>query len=160
MVIDLLKLKLNQVKEIIIDDKITLDKDLYSNLDIKDIKDVYLKGNIVYHGDESFELNLNIKTKLILPCSVTLEDVIYDIDVNINEDLGSKDEEYIKIINNSIDLIPIIWQNILLEIPLKVTKDDIDRSNYKGDGWRLVTDEKELKEKDTRLEKLKDFIKE
>lgn len=158
MKIDLLKLKLNQVKEIIIDNKIKLDKQIYSNTDIRNIDDIYLKGNIVYHGDESFELKLNIKTILVLPCSITLDNINYPIDININEDLG--EEENTKIINNSIDLIPIIWQNIMLEVPLKVVSENVDRSKFKGDGWRLITDEKELKEKDTRLEKLKEFLNE
>ena len=68
-------------------------------------------------------------------------------------------EENNKIINNSIDLIPIIWQNIILEVPLKVVSPDIEVKNINGDGWRFITDEEVVeKEIDPRLEKLKEFL--
>ena len=160
MNINLLKLKLNEVKEINIDDVVTIDEDFYKNTDIKKINEVKVKGRIVYHGDDVFEVILNVICDLTLPCSVTLDDVTRHININFNEDISENSEENYKIINNTIDLIPIIWQNILLEVPLKVTKENIDRSKYHGDGWRLVTDEEELNERDTRLDKLKEFINE
>ena len=68
-------------------------------------------------------------------------------------------EEYVKIIQNSIDILPIIWQNIILEVPLKVVSPDIEVKNINGDGWRFITDEEVVeKEIDPRLEKLKEFL--
>ena len=70
-----------------------------------------------------------------------------------------REKTYEKIINNSIDLIPIIWQNIILEVPLKVVSPDIEVKNINGDGWRFITDEEVVeKEIDPRLEKLKEFL--
>lgn len=158
MNINLLDLKLNKIKEINIDDIVNIDKSFYENTDIRSISDVKIKGKIIYHGEDLFELLLNIDCDLILPCSITLDDVKRHVNINISEDLSENSEENNKIINNSIDLIPIIWQNIILEVPLKVIGDNVDRSKLHGDGWRLVTDEDELQEKDTRLEKLKEFL--
>ena len=159
MKIDLLKLKLNQVKKIDIDDTVKIEEEYLGNSDIKDITDVKVNGKIVYHGEDIFELILNIKTELTMPCSVTLEDVIIPIDINITENLSyDEDAENNKIINNTIDLIPIIWQNIILEVPLKVISPNVDRSTLHGDGWKLITEEEDIKEEDPRLEKLKEFL--
>jgi uncharacterized protein len=69
-------------------------------------------------------------------------------------------EDFDKIINNSIDLVPIIWQNILLEVPIRVVSPDIKEENIYGDGWKFITKEEEVKEIDPRLSKLKDFLSE
>ena len=95
------------------------------------------------------QILLNIKCELTLICSVSLKDVKMPVDIDVNEYISQMDEnieENNKIINNTIDLIPIIWQNIILEVPLKVISDEASRENLSGDGWRLITDEKDLKE--------------
>lgn len=162
MIINLLKLKLNQVSQIDIDDIVNIDSSYYNETDIKNISDVKVKGKVIDHGEDEYEILLNVKCDLTLTCSISLEDVIEKVDIDINEYISSIDEnieENNKIINNTIDLIPIIWQNILLEVPLKVIGPNVDRSNLHGNGWKLITDEEELKEEiNPRLEKLKDFI--
>ena len=52
-------------------------------------------------------------------------------------------EENNKNFRNSIDILPIIWENILMEIPSRVVSDDIKDSdlNLKGDGWSFTTSE-------------------
>ena len=153
--------KIISVDEIKIDDEVTIDDKLLENTDIKKISKVKVKGNIYPEGN-NFSVNLNIKCILTLVCSISLKDVEYNIDINVNEIIGENDdilEENNKIINNSIDLIPIIWQNIILEVPLKVVSPDIEVKNINGDGWRFITDEEVVeKEIDPRLEKLKEFL--
>ena len=150
MIINLTKLITNLTNEILIDDIVELDKKYLENTDIKDISKISVKGNIK-PSNGIFEVNLNVKCTLTLICSISLKDVKYDINININETIGDENddidlEENNKIINNTIDLIPIIWQNILLEVPLKVIGPNVDRSKLHGDGWKLITDEEELKE--------------
>lgn len=161
MIIDLTKLIYNQVDSISIDDKVIIPKDYLTN-DIRDISEVKINGNITEEG-ESYLVDLNIKCDLTLICSVSLKDVKYPIDININEIIsenGENLEDFDKIINNSIDLVPIIWQNILLEVPIKVVSPDVKVENIYGDGWKFITNEEEDKEIDPRLEKLKDFLSE
>ena len=165
MIINLTKLITNLTNEILIDDIVELDKKYLENTDIKDISKISVKGNIKpYNG--IFEVNLNVKCTLTLICSISLKDVKYDINININETIGDENddidlEENNKIINNTIDLIPIIWQNILLEVPLKVISPDVKPENIKGDGWKFITEEKVDEEDiDPRLEKLKSFLNE
>lgn len=161
MNINLTKLITNLTDEIKIDDEVTIDDKLLENTDIKKISKVKVKGNIYPEGN-NFSVNLNIKCISTLVCSISLKDVEYNIDINVNEIIGENDdilEENNKIINNSIDLIPIIWQNIILEVPLKVVSPDIEVKNINGDGWRFITDEEVVeKEIDPRLEKLKEFL--
>lgn len=157
MNINLVKLLNNLEDEIIIDEEIEIPKE-YLNDDIKDISKVKVKGNITSDG-YVIEANLNIKCDLTLTCSVSLKDVKYPIDIDINEEISDdSEEEFDKILNNSIDLLPIIWQNILVEIPMKVVSPDLKEENIYGDGWKFITDEEENKEIDPRLSKLKEYL--
>jgi uncharacterized protein len=54
--------------------------------------------------------------------------------------------------------MPIIWQNIVVEIPMKVVSPNLDNTKLKGDGWELLTEEEKMSEIDPRLEKLKDLL--
>lgn len=158
MNINLSKLLNHQVDEIIIDEIINIPKE-YLNDDIKDISEVKVKGNIT-NNDYLIELNLNISCNLTLICSISLKDVDFPVNINVNEELSEEDsEEFNKILNNSIDLLPIIWQNILMEIPMKVVSPDVKEENVYGDGWKFITNEEEEdKEIDPRLSKLKDLL--
>ena len=69
--------------------------------------------------------------------------------------LKEMDENSKKIIN-SIDILPIIWENILMEIPSKVTSPDADTAKLSGKGWKVVTDEE--KSVNPELAKLKDLL--
>ena len=161
MVIDLTKLMYREVDSIPIDAELEIPKE-YLNNDIRDISKVKVLGEITDEG-ESFDVSLNIKCDLTLICSISLKDVKYPVDINIDEIIGENGEnleEFDKIINNSIDLLPIIWQNILLEVPIKVVSPDVKEENIYGDGWKFITKEEENKEIDPRLSKLKDFLSE
>lgn len=165
MIINLTKLITNLSNEILIDDEVTIDESYLKNTDVKDISKVKINGKIKPY-ENNFELILNIKCTLTLVCSISLKDVKYDITIDINEIIGDNNEdmeieENNKIINNSIDLIPIIWQNILLEVPLKVISPDVEVKNLQGDGWKFITEEEvSNKDIDPRLEKLKSFLNE
>jgi len=158
MNINLSKLLNHQVDEIVIDEIINIPKE-YLIDDIKDISEVKVKGNIT-NNDYLIELNLNISCNLTLICSISLKDVDFPVNINVNEELSEEDsEEFNKILNNSIDLLPIIWQNILMEIPMKVVSPDVKEENIYGDGWKFITNEEEEdKEIDPRLSKLKDLL--
>ena len=156
MNINLTKLLCNQTDEIVINEEIDIPKE-YLNDDIRDISKVSVNGNITNDG-YMLSLRLNIKCVLTLICSISLKDVKYDVDIDIEEEISEENDENMKILNNSIDLLPIIWQNILMEIPIKVVSPDIEEKNIYGDGWKFITDEEEEKEIDPRLSKLKDYL--
>ena len=58
---------------------------------------------------------------------------------------------------NTIDILPIIWENILMEIPIRVVGDKNQSLQMEGDGWKLITEEE--KKLNPELQKLKDLLK-
>ena len=144
MLLDLGKLQNRKADKLEYNDTITLDESLYENTDIRRLSPLNVNIKIRRVTDSSYSMDLNIKGTMVLPCSITLKDVDYPFDINTEVKLSNDeefDEDYIKINQNTIDIIPIIWQNIVLEIPLKVVSDDISDGVISGDGWKLIRDE-------------------
>ena len=69
--------------------------------------------------------------------NVTLEDTSYEFKTEIEEELS----EVGNIERNSIDILDYLWQNILVEVPLKVHNSKNDNITLKGDGWRFMTED-------------------
>jgi uncharacterized metal-binding protein YceD (DUF177 family) len=49
-----------------------------------------------------------------------------------------------------------LWQNIVLEVPIRYTKSDAD--NLKGDNWQVISDNNNEEEIDPRMQKLYDYF--
>ena len=146
MNISLIKLFSGVVDRIDINEEITIPEEYYT-YDIKSISPVKLDGYLYLDELDNLSINLNVKCDLTLKSSISLKDVDFPININVDE-LDFDDEN--KKITNSIDLIPIIWQNILIEIPIRVT----DSSNDEDISDKYIKKE----EIDERLSKLKDFL--
>lgn len=144
MLLDLTKLQNRMLNELNYSNTIELDKSLYENTDIIELSPLLVNARIRRITDSSYEMLLSIKGTMILPCSVTLKKVSYPFDINTIVKLSNEDEEneeYVKINQNNIDIISIIWQNIVLEIPLKVVSDDVSDAPISGDGWKLIRED-------------------
>ena len=155
MIIDLTRLRSGVVKEIPIDEKISFDN---LDNDIKELKDIHVVGSIYKNSLNEYILDVNIKGQAILRCAVTLKDVPYDLDLDINDNLLDLFEEssiILKNIENTIDILPIIWENILMEIPTHVVSPDASGTELEGEGWIL---NKEVKTGNSELSKLKDLL--
>lgn len=121
---------------------------------------ISLKGSITRDSFEGFDLTVTVKGTMTLPCSVTLKPVLIPLEIKIEgnlEELIEEIDEKQKKIENSIDILPIIWENILMEIPMKVTSNDAYSKNIEGNGWKLVTEKKE-EPGNHALEQLKDLL--
>ena len=94
---------------------------------------------------------------MILPCARTLKDVKYPFDIDINELINENDDNSFKIVQNKLDIFPIIWQNILVDVPLRALAEDAKEVSLSGDGWRLITEDDEKEEIDPRLEALNKY---
>ena len=68
--------------------------------------------------------------------SISLE----EIEVPINTDFSDFLEEIWKKDENKLDIFEFLWENIVLEVPLRFTKVK-DLSKFHGDGWRLISEE-------------------
>lgn len=145
MNISLIKLFSNSVDRLDINEEINIPEEYYT-YDIESISPVKLDGYLYLNEIDELSINLNVKCTLKLKSSINLDIIDYPIDIDITE-LDFDDENNNKI-TNSIDLLPIIWQNILLEIPIRVSNSS------------ETVDEKYIakKEFDERLSKLKDFL--
>ena len=140
-IIDLTRLKSG------IDEYIFIDEDLdikNTSNKIIEIKKVHINGDISLYGD-SYYLNANLSGTLVLPSSLTLKPVNYDFSTDIEgsieemlEEIGEIDKKR----ENSIDIFPIIWENILMEIPIKVESEDLNPPTLEGNGWRFIEDDK------------------
>ena len=142
--LDITRLQNRSLDELVYDDTVTLDSELYKDTDIIRLSPVNVHAVIKRITDSSYNMMLNIKGTMVLPCSITLKEVDYPFDINTEVKLSNDEEdfeEYVKIMQNNIDIISIIWQNIVLEIPLRVVSEDIDDSLTSGDGWKLIREE-------------------
>lgn len=141
MLLDLTRLQSRISDELEYHNSIILDEMLYKDTDIRRLSPIDVEITIVRSSDSSYNMDLRIKGTMVLPCSLTLKDVHYPFDIKTEVKVSNDDEnydEYVKINQNNIDIIPIIWQNILLEIPLRVESEDVSDSIVSGEGWKLI----------------------
>lgn len=141
MLLDLTRLQSRISDELEYHENIILDEELYKNTEIRSLSSIDVDIFITRFDDVSYNMDLNIKGTMILPCSLTLKDVSYPFDIKTEVKVSNNDEnsdECVRINQNNIDIIPIIWQNIILEIPLRVVSEDVSDSILSGEGWKLV----------------------
>lgn len=161
------KLELLQAKNgtIEFEDTIDFEPAVFSKMhQIRGLQDVTVSGNI--HYDASIErvfADLDIEGVMIVPCSITLEDVEYDFHTKSLEVFAfdkTDDEDVHEVKGDVVELLPVIFQLILMEVPLKIVKKGL-KQYPKGDGWEVVKEEDYIKAKsdeiDPRLAKLKEF---
>ena len=70
--------------------------------------------------------------------------------------IGSVTAGNIKNIGNTIDILPIIWENILMEIPTHVVSPGASSTELEGNGWNLNKSNNE--KGNSELSKLKDLF--
>ena len=143
--------ELNIKPEIDIDTKVKFEEENLKKAGILNMDEVNIKGKITENLDE-YLLKLNINGKMILPCNLTLEPVDYPFNIEIEENLN----EIAKNSKKTIDILPIIWENILMEIPMKIVSPKAKNMKTKGEGWELITDSEE--KGNHSLAKLKDLL--
>ena len=119
-----------------VDSIVTFDKEEYHHSDIKDLKDVWVNGTISINTSDELECNFKVKGDMVLEDSISLDEVLYPFTCEICE----KIEENEEIFENRLDILPILWENIVLEVPLKFTKEE-DLSKFSGDGWKIISEE-------------------
>ena len=130
---------LNRFGKMNIDSDFVIDEDYYKNTGIRKLENLHVSGEVSVDYDDYINLNVKITGRMILPCAITLNDVPYDFTSEIEENIG-KFEEIYKNNKNLLEISPILWENIVLEIPIRVVSKDIKPSNTSGDGWELISE--------------------
>lgn len=150
--------------DIIFHEAVTFDPESFATNYLRDLHEVEVSGNGHYDPAlQRFEVDLEISGEMVVPCAVTLEDVVVPFEIASHEVfsfLPSKDEDVHFVKKEILELYPVIFQLILVEIPLKVVKDG-NFTYPKGEGWEVIREEDYIRrskdEIDPRLAKLKEF---
>ena len=134
----------NLESEININNKLIINDNLLKNVSIKELVNTYFEGKITRIDDYNFSIVGILKGTMILPDDITLENVNYDFSIKIDEIFGQKtenSENNLEIVQNTIDILPFLWQNIIVEIPLKVVSEKNQNKTIEGNGWRLISED-------------------
>lgn len=134
MQIDLTKLN----KPLEIDKEIEINLEEYQNHDIKDLKELHVLGTIYFTSSDLLKIDLTLTGEMFLKDSITLEDIIYPLNIKIEEEYDINEpyfKEYYEKEQNILDIMAILWENIVLEVPMRLTNSkDI---NLSGEGWSM-----------------------
>ena len=144
MIIDLSSLVTNLKENIDVDQNVDTSSLDLSSTNIRSLNNTYFKGKITRISDDTFSISGVLSGTMVLPDDVTLEDVNYNYEIQIDENFGENtenDENNIEIVQNTIDILPFLWQKIIVEIPLKVVNDENKNKTFEGNGWRLISED-------------------
>lgn len=161
MIIDLGSLVTNLKKSIDIDKSIDMSSIDLSNTSIRKLNNTYFKGKITRLGDDTFSIVGILSGTMVLPDDITLEDVDYNYEIQIDENFGEStenSENNIEIVQNTIDILPFLWQNIIVEIPLKIVSDKNKDKTIEGNGWRLISEDEVNTSKDSPFSDLQKLL--
>ena len=136
MVIELFNLVVNN-KKIIIDNDVVINDELLKTSTIRRLNNVHFNGYLDRLIDDTYELSGTLSGTMILPDDITLEDYKYNFTSEIEEKI---DETRINL-QKSIDITLDLWQNILVEVPLRAVNPKNENISLSGDGWRLISEE-------------------
>lgn len=139
MIFDITRLNNNIDKYVEVDKVYTFTKEQLEGTDLLKLENVKVNGRIIKNSLGNIELDLNVTGKMTMPCAITLKPVDCPFNIEINGELDELIEEKSKNFQNTIDILPIIWENILLEIPMRVVSEEAKDITLEGDGWRFTT---------------------
>ena len=137
MKIDLTNLVTNLSSSININEKVEINEELLKTSNLEKLDNVIFNGKIYKDYENNLILEGKISGTMILVDDLSLENVSYPFDGEIYENI----EEIFKIEKNTIDILDYLWQNILVEVPMRVRSKNSENIHLEGDGWRLIKEE-------------------
>ena len=125
--------KLYSLASVDVDGTITFPEEKLKSAGIIRLEDVSVHGKAIINYEDEIELDLDLSCKMYLPCAISLEEVEVPFATKIEEIIGENN------INNNfyLDLSDILWENIVLEIPIKVVKEGVQLETSSGKGWSV-----------------------
>ena len=138
--IDLNRLYNKDVDKLDITNKYTIPEELIVDERIKELSEIDVEGYIKLETNNDLEdelyVNCNISGTMKLLDSIDLNLIDYDFSIEYDDFL----EENFKNNENSLDIFEFLWENIELEVPIKLTNIN-DYSKYQGKDWQLISEE-------------------
>ncbi|USK56904.1 YceD family protein [Cytobacillus solani] len=132
---------------------------------IRDASSMHITGRAdIDSAKVTFHLKIN--GHLILPCSRTLVDVKFPINVETTETFLLKDldyeteEEVHRVKGEVIDLMPVIHEILILEVPMQVfcTDSSEEGAPQSGKDWEVIQERDKEERIDPRLAGLAQFF--
>ncbi len=160
MNIDLTPLHSHTIDKIEITNTYNIPEEYYQNMGVKKLDNVKVDGYIYLSpSEEDIEveidsINCKIEGTMTIEDSISLEPIEYPFSIEYDDEI----DENCKKNENTLDIFSFLWENIVLEVPLRFTK-VTDFSKFRGDGWKLVS-ENELTTNNNPFSELLDKMKE
>ena len=125
--------KLYALNKLSIDEEVVIPEEYYKNAGVRSLSKVKVNGDVTVNYEENIELHLNVSGEFIIPCAITLDDVIVPFNTFIEEEIDQNklNDEFF------LDLLDVLWENIVLEIPVRVVKEGVFYESTSGEGWSL-----------------------
>lgn len=113
------------------------DMSAYKDDRIISLDRIHVSGVIIDNGTEEYEVKFKIDGSITLKSSINNSPVPFNLDINYDDFITNLVENY-KNGSNSLDILPIIWENILLEIPIRAVNEDDKYEKSAGEGWEIL----------------------
>lgn len=152
-------------KALVLDEEIAFSPATFDGNDrLRKLEKVHVTASGLWDGNQNvLRVHLDVSGVMVVPCAITDEDVFVEFKTEDDPVFSfgkTDDEEAIEVKGDTVELMPVVYPLIMMEIPLKVVKPGL-KDYPKGDGWEVLTEEEYLREKqsqiDPRLAKLRDY---
>ena len=122
-----------------VDFDFTTDLSEYKNEEIISCENINVVGYILDNGTDDYEVNMHITGIVNVKSAVNLSLVPLKIDIDYNDFVNNLVEKY-KNSANTLDILPIVWENILLEIPIRAENAQDELELTGGNGWEVISE--------------------
>lgn len=116
----------------------------YNKTSILKMDPIHFQGKIYEDDNQDYHLSFTLEGNIYLADARTLEEVPYPISCNFDEKIAEDSEfcgRFLKNNQNTLDILSILWENIVLEIPISYTLSEEDLSKEISDAKSLDTDD-------------------
>lgn len=153
-----MNIELSKVDEkgIVIDEIVSFNEDYLKNSQIQKLDNVKVNGRCYYSVTNEVILDCQVQGKMILLDAMEGIPVDYPFNIKISEVLSEMDDEKNENDAKTLDIMDVLWQNIVLEVPISYKANPDKEYHMEGEGWELV--DEQVKKVDPRLAPLLELI--
>lgn len=153
------QLQKHRSKDFPIDEIVNVDEVKEVEQSVRAVSPMHITGRADIDSTK-VTFHLKINGHLVLPCSRTLVDVNYPIDVETTETFLLKgldyetEEEVHQVKGDVIDLMPVIKEILVLEVPMQVFCEDVSSDEgapQSGKDWEVIHEQEKQDKIDPRL---------
>lgn len=109
---------------------------------LSQIKTFHING-VWYYDDVNDHLytEFNLSGDVVVIGSISLKEYVHHINIDTVEVFGFDEIDDVAdylVVEDEVDLLPVIKQLVVANIPIKVAEDDVEYP--KGDGWEIISE--------------------